>query len=347
MNTIKPLSPVKPVGSSTSDSDARQQSQHQTRSGQIFTATVLESAGSNRVFLIINGQKILAQSDTDVLSAGIKLKLQVLTTTPLVELKIISDAPQSTFGRTVTLLGKNLDITGFSQSLPPPSSALLHTGSTSSQKGQQSIDSLQKYPLGISDSGTVLKQLIDRLGLSLDALLAKDDSTSGVETLNAALLKIAVLLKNAETVAETTNRLFETLELHQFPRLKLNSEHLFLYSLPLPFLDHGYLLIDKDQSGYKSEGEDNLFRFSLHLSLAPLGDIEIHFSPSKNGLSIHFACESEEKKEFTRAYQNDLKNNLSSTDLLELSFSATARDPASVLIQQLAPEGESMLDTKV
>ncbi|MBU1137869.1 MAG: hypothetical protein KKA76_02715, partial [Proteobacteria bacterium] len=71
------------------------------------------------------------------------------------------------------------------------------------------------------------------------------------------------------------------------------------------------------------------------------------FSPSKNGLSIHFACESEEKKEFTRAYQNDLKNNLSSTDLLELSFSATARDPASVLIQQLAPEGESMLDTKV
>lgn len=82
MNTIKPLSPIKPVGSSTSDADARQQSKQHAQPGQIFTATVLKSAGRNRFFLSINEQNILAQSETVSLSPGAKLKLQVLTTTP-------------------------------------------------------------------------------------------------------------------------------------------------------------------------------------------------------------------------------------------------------------------------
>ncbi len=344
MNTIKPLSPIKPVGSSTSDSDARQQSQQHAQPGQIFTATVLKSAGRNRFFLSIHEQNILAQSDTVSLSPGAKLKLQVLTTTPLVELKIISDDPPSAFGKIITLLGKNFDVSGLFQSLSTTSSPPIDTESTSTQ---DNLDSLQQFPLGNNNDRTVLKQLIDRLGLSLDALLTKGGSKTGAETLNKALLEIATLFKNAETVAETTNRFFETLELYQIAKLKLKSENQFIYSLPLPFLDHGYLLVNKDQTTDKAKSKNHLLLFSLHLNLKPLGNIEIHFTQSEKDLSIHFSCESEEKEHFTSRYQDDLKNNISSTNLLNLSFSDTAEDPASALIQQLIPEDESMLDTKV
>lgn len=347
MNTIKPLSPIKPVGSSTADTDARQQSRHQAHPGQIFTATVLGKAGKNRFYLDINEQKILAQSDTDSLKSGTQLKLQVLTSTPLVELKIISDVPESAFGRTITLLGRDLEAIGFFQSLSHPPPSWLDTVTRSSQDGLKDIENLKPSPLGIKDGGTVLKQLIDRLGLSLEALLAKGDSNSGAETLNAALIEIAALLKNAERIAETTNRLLGTLELYELARLRLNSEHLQLYSLPLPFLDHGYLLVEQDQTRDKTENDDNLILFSLHLNLEPLGNMEIHFSQDNKGLSIRFACDSEEKKEFISTYQADLKNIISTTDLINLSFSDTAGDPASELIHQLVPEGESMLDTKV
>lgn len=189
MNTIKPLSPIKPVGSSTSDADARQQSKQHAQPGQIFTATVLKSAGRNRFFLSINEQNILAQSETVSLSPGAKLKLQVLTTTPLVELKIISDDPLPAFGKTITLLGKNFDISGLFKSLSTTSPSPIDTESTSTQ------DILQQFPLKNHDDRTILKQLIDRLGLSLNTLMTKGGSKNDAETLNKALFEIAALFK--------------------------------------------------------------------------------------------------------------------------------------------------------
>lgn len=347
MNTIKPLSAIKTVGSSTADSEAKQQFQQQTRPGQIYAATVLGPAGRDRFFLNIYDQKILAQSDTVNLPPGTKLKLQVLSTTPLIELKIISDAPQTAHGKTITLLGKDFDITRLVPSVNPSSPSFVNTTSTSAQDGLKRFNDLQQYPLGSRNGGTVLKQLIDRLGLSLETLLTKGDSKNGAETLNATLLEMAVILKKGETIAETTNRLMSTLELHQETRLKLRSKNQLIYSLPFPFFDHGYLLVEKDQTNYQSEINESLLRFSLHLSLEPLGDIEIHFSQTGEDISIQFSCESEEKKQFISENQEDLKNSLSSSGVLNLSFSDTAGDPASDLFQQLIAEDESMLDTKV
>ncbi len=347
MNTIKPLSPIKSVGSSTADHDARQQFQQQARPGQIFTATVLDSAGKNRFFLNIHGQKILAQSDTVDLSAGAKIKLQVMATTPLVELKIISEQPQVAFGQTITLLGKNLDIGTLFQALTTSSPVLLDTLSSPTQESLKSFNTLQQSSIEGVKGGTVLKQLVDRLGLSLEALLAEGKGKQGTETLKAALLEIAAVIKNAEEVAEKTNRLLGTLELYQLARLKLQSDNLLIYPLPLPFLDHGYLLVEQEKKAKESESDKVPEPFSLHLSLEPLGDIEINLLQSDEGLYIRFACESEEKKQFVSTHQDELKNIISATEVLGLSFTDNAENPASELIQQLVPEGESMLDTKV
>ncbi len=347
MNTINPLTAVKPLDSSTSDSGSRQQFQQQAKPGQTFTATVLGSAGGNKFSLNINGQSILAQSDTVSLSAGSEIKLQVVTTSPLIELKIISDTPQLNFGKTITLLGKNFDIGSLFQSLTSSSPPLLSSLSKSSQEGLQSFNILQQNSLDGKDGGQVLKTLIDRLGISLESLLAKGDNTASTQTLKAALLEIAALLKNAEGIAETANRLLGTLELYQMANLRLDSDNLLIFPLPLPFLDNGYLLFDKKNAQEGGKNKDTQLSFSLHLSLQPLGNIEIHFLQSDEGLYIRFACDSLEKKEFTSQFADDLKKTLTSGDVLGLSFSDTAGDPTGELIQHLVPEGTSMLDTKV
>jgi len=81
--------------------------------------------------------------------------------------------------------------------------------------------------------------------------------------------------------------------------------------------------------------------------LQPLGDIEIVFLQMEEGLYIRFACDSEEKKDFANSQRETLTEMISSTDLLGLSFTDGAGNPANELVQQLAPAGKSMLDTKI
>lgn len=346
MNTINALSPIKAIGSATSDSDSRQQSQQQARPRQTLTATVLESAGTNKFYLDILGDKILARSDTVTLSPGSKLNLEVLSTRPLLELRIISKNPDMFFGKTLTLLEKNLDISGLFQSLSSASS-LLGQLSQTSQEGIKDFYNLQQLSIENQAGGSNLKQLLDRLGLSLETLLAGGNREAAGQTLKAALLEIAVLMKDGGEIADATTRLLGTLELYQLAHLRLASENLLIFPLPLPFLDNGYLLIEKEEKNINDENKEQPLRFSLHLSLEPLGNIEIIFLQTEDGLYIRFACDSAKKKEFTSAFQDELKEMISSTDLLGLSFTDTAGNPARSLIQQLAPDGKSMLDTKI
>jgi hypothetical protein len=344
MNKINALSAIKPIGSATSDTSGRQQFQQQAKPGQTFTATVLESAGSNRFYLDILGDKILAQSDKVTLSPGTRLNLEVLSTKPLLELRIISRNPEMFFGKTLTLLGKNLDIGGLFQSLNLPASPQL---SATTQEGLKDFYNLQQMPVGSKDGGAHLKQLLDRLGLSLEALLAEGKKNPAAQSLKAALLEIATLMKNGGELADTTNRLLGTLELYQLTQLRLASENVFIFPLPLPFLDNGYLLIEKDEKDNDTKKDSDTLRFSLHLTLEPLGNIEITFLQTPEGLYIRFACDSQTKKEFSSSYRDELTEMISSAEVLGLSFTDTAGNPASDLIQQLVPAGESMLDTKI
>jgi hypothetical protein len=202
--------------------------------------------------------------------------------------------------------------------------------------------------LNTPESGANLKQLLDRLGLSLEAVLAGGNAKQNAgQTLKAALLEISALLKSGGKLAETTDKLLGTLELYQLAQLRLSNDNLQIFPLPLPFLDHGYLLVEEDSKN-ANEGEGTIpLRFSLHVRLEPLGDIEITFLDTDEGLYIRFANQSKETSHFTSAYREDLKQMITSTPVLGLSFTEGAGNPAQDLIQQLIPEGEAILDTKV
>lgn len=201
--------------------------------------------------------------------------------------------------------------------------------------------------LANKDGGQLLKTLIDNLGLKLESLVAKGDTKAATKTLKAALLEIAQQFQSSKTIADTTNRMLTTLEAFQHAQLQLEGDKQLIFPIPVPFVEQGYLIVE-DQAG-KQEGDDsdNGLNFSLHLTMKELGNIRVDFHNNSEGLYLRFNCDTTEKAEFVSEYQEDLKEAITTTPLLGLSFSDEAEDPASELIKRIMPKGSSMLNTKV
>ncbi len=201
--------------------------------------------------------------------------------------------------------------------------------------------------MGDTNGGSQLKLLLDRLGLSLEVLLAGGQANKATQSLKATLLKIATLMKDGTELAETTSRLLEALELYQLGQLQLTTDNLLIFPLPLPFLDNGYLLVEKNQDEQGAGEDSSSIHYSIHLSLEPIGNLEISFFQTLDGLYLTLSCESDDTKDFLHENQDLLKEMLLTTELLSVSFNTNAGDPTNDLIKKLVPTGETMLDTKI
>ncbi len=348
MDTISRLTYISPVGSSTSQNRGRSSQGQQTPArGQFLKALVLEARGANRFVLDIGGSRQDVISEAE-LSLGQTLRLQVVRTEPQIELKIVSNPLEQLQGRTLILLGKNIDLAGLmeglQQSNPPPFAAL----SPSSQATLERFFDLQQNGVEGKEGGLVLKQLIDSLGLNLEQLLARGDKNSAVVTLKAALLEIAHNFSNASNIAETTNKILATLELFQLTQLQVGGETQLILPLPLPFIEQGYLIVEgDDKTADQKENIRTENRFSLHLSVSELGNMQIDFLQNQEGLFIRFRAGNQQKSDYLESFSEDLKKAISDVPLIGLSFSGDAPDPIQDLVRQLVPEGNSMLDTKI
>lgn len=344
MSTVSPLSGILPLGSSTSDGNARGKF-NQPRQGQVFKALVAEAKSPTMFILDIGGNKIPAQAKTP-LTPGQTLKLQVMTTTPQIELKILADSTNLLSGKSITLLGKNIDIHSLFKSLQNTSPSALANISPLSRQTLESFFLFNQQQLSGSDSGVLLKQLIDRLGLSFESLLARGNGKEASQTLKAALLEVAQIFKGAELIADKTSQLINTLELYQLAQLQLEKENFLIFPLPIPFLEKGYLLVeDKKSDNTKNSTEDR--RFSLHLSLGGLGNLRIDILKNPEGLFLRFISDSQEKLDFIKTFQDDLLLQMIGTEISGISFSREPLDTAADLLKKLLPDGESLVNTKV
>jgi len=348
MDTITRLTYISPVGSSTSQNRGRSSQDRQTLAGgQFLKALVLEAKGANRFLLDIDGSRQTVMSEAE-LSSGQTLRLQVFRTQPQIELKILSNPLEQLQGRTLTLLGRNIDLAGLLEGLQQPSQAQFTVLSLSSRATLEKFHELQQEGVGGREGGQVLKQLIDSLGLNLEQLLARGDKNSAVVTLKAALLEIAHNFTNAGNIAETTNKLLTTLEIFQLTQLQIGGETQVILPLPLPFIEQGYLTVEQDDK--TADQKDNVRpenRFSLHLSVSELGNMQIDFLRNQEGLFIRFRADNQQESDFIESFSEDLKKAITDIPLISLSFSGDAPDPIQDLVQQLVPEGNSMLDTKI
>ena len=345
MNTINPLSGVPPSGSALSRSGGRAPQEQHVLPGQFLKALVLEVKTDNRFIIDIGGNRLLAQSEAP-LAPGQTLQLQVMNATSPIELKIVSDTLNQFLGRSLTLIGKNIDISVLFQSLQQiPSSLAELTPST--RNVLDNFNSLQQTTLEGEESGAILKQLIDRLGLSLEKILSLGDKENANNTLKAALLELGQSFKGADTIAELTSRTLSTLELFQLAQVHLDGNRQFLFPLPLPNIEQGFLLIENNrQQNESGDYVNDEMRFSLHLTMSDIGHLRVDFYHSKEGLYVRFHTESQEKTDFVSQYSAELKSAISEAPLLSLTFASDATDPVGDLMRLIVPEGKSMLDTK-
>ncbi|PHR29408.1 MAG: hypothetical protein COA36_04225 [Desulfotalea sp.] len=344
MDPIRPPTSSTPVGSATSQGRGQQPQQGQLPLGQLLKAVVVEAKGAGQFVLDIGGSRLAAQSQSP-LSIGQTLQLQVTNTTPQIELKIVSDTLNQFIGKSLTLVGKNIDLSAlfqnFNSTTPPPLQALTPT----SRSIIESFFSLQQTDIGNKEGGAILKQLLEGVGLNLEHHLAKGDKNSAAATLKAALLEVAHTFKSAELIASTTNKIITTIELFQLAQLNANNDTFLIFPLPLPFIEAGYLSIEKDDGKDGSSDPDD-FRFSLHLTMSELGNICIIFSKIKDTLMLQFQAESAEKMQFIQQFSDELVESITNMPNISISFSQDAPDPVAELIKKIVPEGESMLDTK-
>ncbi|MBM9603022.1 hypothetical protein [Desulfopila inferna] len=345
MHSISPLSGILPLGSSTSESGSRGK-HSQPQLGQTFKAVVVETKGSFTFILEIGGNKITAQSQTQ-LSIGQTLQLQVMSTAPQVELRILGDSTNLLSGKSITLLGKNIDIKALFESLHQVSPSPLSNLNSLSRQTLESYFHFNQEGLLGKDGGGLLKSFIDRLGLSFEALLARGEKNNAQLTLKSALLELAQAFKGAGHLAESTNKLLSTIELYQLMQLQLEKENIFIFPLPMPFLEKGYLLVEDFHRESDTDDSETDNRFSLHLALEGLGNLRIDLLQSKQGIYIKFICDSKDKLQFLEQFSSDLLPDVIDRNTLKISFSQEHVDPAADLLRRLVPEGESIVNTKV
>ena len=347
MDTIAPLPSVLPVGSATSQGRERSHGQQLPATDKPLKAMVVEAMGNNRFVLEIGGNRLTASSDAP-LSVGQVLQLQVTKTEPQIELRIVNTPLLNPFaGRSLTLLGKNIDLSplfmAVAEMSPPPLQLLTPT----SRNMLESFFSLQQQPLGDKDGGAVLKQLVENLGLNLEQLLAKGEKEAAVHTLKAALLEMAHSFGSAEQLAKVTQKILATLELFQLTQIQTGSEAQMIFPLPLPFVEQGYLTMERHDGGQNRDPAELLeSRFSLHLTMSELGNLRIDFLHNLEGLFIRFHADNQEKADFIAGFSEQLKTSITDAPLVGLSFTGDATDPISELIRHLVPQGSTMLDTK-
>lgn len=316
--------------------------------GQTMQALVVEAAGDNRFILDLGASRLLVQADSVSLSPGQALQLQVTATTPHLELKIISPLLQHYLGRTLTAIGQNIDLTPLIQLLQQPPNPAIELLSSASIKTLESFLALQQRPFTAPEGGEVLRQMIDTLGLQLEARLDRGLKEAGSSVLKSALLEIMHLFGESEKIGETAKSLLSTIESLQLSQLRLSQDNNLILPLPFPFLDQGYLLIDQKEGQETEDQQRNRqLHFSLHLAMTGLGNIQIEFLQAEDGLWVRFNCDSQEKADFVSQFGDELRQQLADIPLHSLSFTGTANDPGTDLIRLLVPPGQSLLNTKV
>lgn len=344
MNSISPLSHIPPVGSSTSDSGGKPKHQ-QARHGQVFKALVVEAKGANIFTLEIGGNKVPAESKTP-LTIGQTLDLQVVATSPKVELRVLSDSTKLFQGKLITLMGESINLKELLTSISGRSPSPLDSLTSFSKQTLESYFAFNQNSLTGKDGGELLKQFIERLGLRLETFLAQGDKVNSQNSLKSALFELSKIFQGADDIAESTNKLLNTLELYQHAQLQLDKDNIFIFPLPLPFLEKGYLLVEHHDKNSESEENDE-DRFSLHMSLHGLGNLRVDILKNSEGIYIRFVSSSREKLQFIEEFKDSLLLQMIDADLLGISFSVEKTDPAADLLKMLIPSGESIVNTTV
>jgi hypothetical protein len=199
-----------------------------------------------------------------------------------------------------------------------------------------------------NQGGELLQQLVDKLGLNLEGMLAAGNREEAVKTVKFALMELVQNFAAQSKLAESGKHALNTLEFFQLTQLQAVRQDALVVPLPLPFLEQGYLLVEdyKDQSGKDGGDREMPKHFSLFLKLAPLGNLKIDFLSSGDGLYIRFNSESKEVSDFLASFKDELNNAITDTLVHGVSFAEKGEDPLTAVLKRSRVGADSFINTK-
>jgi hypothetical protein len=314
---------------------------------EVVRATVVEG-GMHKVELEMSRQRLSAQTKVP-LKAGQKLQLQVVSTFPHLELRILNQTLTKHLMRTLHLFGRNFDPASLAASVGKDGGTSLEGLPQAARDVFLQVSrTLASAPQGLT--GNDIGQLAQRLGLNLEAMLGRGDADSATSNLKAALFSLLEHHMKDTSVREEIQRHIYQIEMLQLCRARLAEQGIRFLPLPFPFLNVGYVLQEqsgeREQNGPEGQDEERC-RLTLHLQMSELGNLEVRLLAESEHLYLRVLCDGEDTAGYIRERLGELRDSMSSERSPAISVGTGAADPEKRLMELVAPDGESLFETTV
>ena len=350
---MKTLIPLQPIPSLQGNLPYSGQGVSSGGGKSVITGEVVKDLGNLNFLINVGGKQIQMQSQTP-LSIGQQLRLAVTQFDPL-ELRILSEPPENKAAITRQQLQPNLAAaqlllqSSLFAAKPINLTALftILTGLNTTQaqlSGETLTNIANFYSLqhnflqNKEEGGRILQQLINLLGLNHEHnARANQNATT---TLKNSLFEILVTLSDNKQLGEEARKLTTIIEFFQLANIAQANQNEHLIPLPLSFLNQGFLQVHFDNKNQNENTPDeNRLKFSLFLNMSRLGNLQIDFSGTSEGIYLHIHTESEEVSTFLEGYVYQFIENINlNLPLLGIRFSEDAQEPAGVLLKEISPQ---------
>lgn len=343
MSIINPMVTIRPVMTPAQAATPAEGRQYDLQAGQLVNATVAEG-GHSEVLLDLDRQRLRAQTQTP-LHTGQKLRLMVVENKPQLILRLFQDNLLERLTHTVHLLEGKCELAGSLKQLA-------NNQKTNKLLPEKALTKLLDFfaPFRAESpenlSGKELQLLARHLGLTLEADLARGSST--VEPANLKSLLLSAERSGADNKPETgeqTEHLLQKLELFQLCNLRLARQGASLLPLPLPFLDNGYLIAERDATSDQEQQSSR--KVSLYLSLQGLGELRIDLLQEAEGLFVRFTCDSGDKTNFLAEQESELRTMLTALPLCGATYGSDKGPLQTDLIRRILADGDELLDARI
>jgi len=315
---------------------------------QVVTAKVLQILTQGKAQLLINGQKMIAQTGLS-LNPGEELKLQVVQQKGAVLLKLLEPSPSVETKPLVSLirfLSKNNALSDIARIKNPVIQNILSETALKSGRRDDSF-----LPRLIENNGMSLEQKMgslvktqgqDRIGLNLLQL-------HNLDLKGALLNELAMATSQGETMGKTVSALLDTLESFQLINTQSSESGRYLLPFPVfegPVLNFGQLLIDTG-GNKEDKNSDNpkLIRVSFLLNLTNLGAVRADFSILKKAITGRFLLEDDRICEYLKSLIPELKLRFEQIEYtmgnIDCFTAKKAEIDPNVLMESLFERGDS------
>ncbi len=342
MSIINPMLTVRPVATPAQAATPTEGRHYNLQAGQLVNATVAEG-GHSEVLLDLDRQRLRAQTQLP-LQTGQKLRLLVVENGPQLRLRLFQDNLLERLTHTMHLLEGKYDLGGALQKLASGQQAEKSRQGTALAR---LLDFFAPFRSASPDalSGKNLQQLARHLGLTLEADLARDPATVEPANLKSLLLAQAPAEEDGNPDAEKNQQLLQKLELFQLCNLRLARQGATLLPLPLPFLDNGYLVAERETGS--DQQQQPARKISLYLSLQGLGEMRIDLLQENEGLFVRFTCDDPNKSQFLAAQEPELRDLLTALPLCAATYGSDQGTVGTALVRRILSDGDELLDARV